>query len=47
MEVLTYEQKRIINPEYEETIVFLMEKIKKYHGKYSTQQLNIPKYTLQ
>lgn len=29
MEVLTYEQKRIINPEYEETIMFLMEKIKK------------------
>jgi len=38
METLTYEQKRIINLEYEETIVFLMEKIKKYHGKYNTKE---------
>lgn len=38
MEVLTYEQKRIINPEYEETIMFLMEKIKKYHGKYNNKE---------
>ena len=38
MESLTREQKRIIDPEYEETIIFLMEKIKKYHGKYNTKE---------
>ena len=36
---ITEEQKRIINLEYEETLLWLIEKISKYQGKYSTKQL--------
>ena len=39
MEILTIEQKRIINPEFEEMILWLIEKIKKYHGKYNSKEL--------
>lgn len=39
MEKLTTEQRRIINPEFEEMILWLIEKIKKYHGKYNSKEL--------
>ena len=38
MEILTPEQKRIINPEFEEMVFFLIEKIKKYHGIHDSKE---------
>lgn len=39
MSMITDEQKRIITPDFEERILYLIEKIKKYHGKYNSKEL--------